>query len=48
MIETDRLRLRPHVAGDLAASWAMWSDPLVYGYILPAPSTEQQIWCRYR
>jgi hypothetical protein len=46
MIETDRLR--PHVADDLAASWAMWSDPLVYGSILPAPSTEQQIWCRYR
>ena len=42
MIETDRLRLRPHVANDLAASWAMWSDPLVYGYILSAPSTEQQ------
>jgi hypothetical protein len=26
MIETDRLRLRPHVADDLSASWAMWSD----------------------
>jgi RimJ/RimL family protein N-acetyltransferase len=46
MIETDRLRLRPHVAADLAASWAMWSDPLVYGYILPAASTEQQAWSR--
>jgi RimJ/RimL family protein N-acetyltransferase len=46
MIETDRLRLRAHVADDLAASWAMWSDPLVYGYILPAPSTEQQTWSR--
>ncbi len=46
MIETDRLRLRPHVADDLAASWAMWSDPLVYRYVLPAPSTEQQAWAR--
>ena len=46
MIETDRLRLRPHVAADLAASWAMWSDPLVYRYILSAPSTEQQSWSR--
>ncbi len=46
MIETQRLRLRPHVADDLAASWAMWSDPLVYRYILPAPSTEQQAWGR--
>ena len=46
MIETDRLRLRPHTADDLAASLAMWSDPLVYGYILPAPSTEGQAWSR--
>jgi len=46
MIETERLRLRPHVAGDFAASWAMWSDPLVYRHILPAPSTEQQAWSR--
>jgi len=46
MIATERLRLRPHVAGDLAASWAMWSDPLVYGQILRAPSTEQQAWSR--
>jgi RimJ/RimL family protein N-acetyltransferase len=38
--------LRRHVAGDLAASWAMWSDPLVYGHILPAPSSEQQSWSR--
>jgi len=46
MIETDRLRLRPHVAEDFAASWAMWSDPLVYGQILAAPSTEAQAWSR--
>src|SRR5487761_1892271 len=46
MIETERLRLRPHVADDLAASWAMWSDALVYRYILPAPSTEAQAWSR--
>lgn len=46
VIETARLRLRPHVADDLVASWAMWSDPLVYRYILPAASTEQQAWAR--
>jgi len=46
MIETDRLRLRRHVADDLAASWAMWSDPLVYRHILTAPSNEQQAWSR--
>jgi RimJ/RimL family protein N-acetyltransferase len=46
MIETDRLRLRPHVADDLSASWAMWSDPQVYRYILPGPSNEQQAWSR--
>jgi RimJ/RimL family protein N-acetyltransferase len=46
MIETDRLRLRLHVADDFAASWAMWSDPLVFRYILSGPSTEQQAWSR--
>jgi RimJ/RimL family protein N-acetyltransferase len=46
MIETDRLRLRRHSADDLSASWAMWSDPHVYRYILAAPSNEQQAWSR--
>lgn len=46
MIETDRLRLRPHAAEDLIASWAMWADPHVYRYILPTPSNEQQAWSR--
>ncbi len=46
MIETDRLRLRRHVADDLAASWTMWSDPLVYGQIVSAPATEGQAWSR--
>jgi RimJ/RimL family protein N-acetyltransferase len=46
MIETDRLRLRRHVADDLKESWAMWSDPDVYRHILPAPSNEQQAWSR--
>jgi RimJ/RimL family protein N-acetyltransferase len=46
VIETDRLRLRPHVADDLAASFAMWSDPLVFAHILAAASTEAQSWSR--
>lgn len=46
IVETERLRLRPHTADDFAASWAMWSDPLVYGQILTAPSTQQQAWSR--
>jgi hypothetical protein len=42
VIETERLRLRPHVADDLAASWAMWPDPHVYRYIVAGPANEQR------
>lgn len=46
MLETARLRLRPHRADDLDALLAMWSDPVVTRYIGGKPSTEQQTWMR--
>jgi len=46
VLETARLRLRPHRADDLDALLAMWSDPIVTRYIGGKPSTEQQTWMR--
>jgi len=45
-IETDRLRLRGHRLEDFAASFAMWSDPVVTRFIGGKPSSEQQAWSR--
>ncbi len=46
VIETARLRLRAHRAGDFDAALAMWTDPAVTRYIGGKPSTEQQTWAR--
>ncbi|HEX3671177.1 MAG TPA: GNAT family N-acetyltransferase [Candidatus Cybelea sp.] len=46
VIDTPRLRLRGHRAGDLPACIAMWSDPHVTRFIGGRPSTEQQTWAR--
>lgn len=46
IIETERLRLRPHRIEDFAPSAAMWSDPGVTRYIGGKPSTAQQTWLR--
>ena len=46
MLETARLRLRPHRLADLADLLAMWSDPAVTRYIGGKPSSEQQVWMR--
>ena len=45
-IETERLVLRAHRVEDFAASFAMWSDPIVTRFIGGKPSTEQQAWMR--
>jgi len=47
MIETERLLLRPHVAGDFEACRAMWQDPAVVAYISGTPSTEAEAWSRF-
>ncbi len=47
ILETPRLLLRPHAAGDLDACFAMWADPRVTLHI-GAPSTRLQTWARMR
>lgn len=46
IVRTPRLTLRPHVATDLDAAFAMWSDPIVTRFIGGKPSTYQQTWSR--
>ena len=46
ILETDRLRLRPHRVGDYADCCAMWADPVVTRFIGGRPSTPQQTWSR--
>lgn len=46
IVETERLRLRGHRAGDIADCFAMWSDPPITRYIGGKPSSEQQAWAR--
>jgi RimJ/RimL family protein N-acetyltransferase len=44
VIETERLRLRPHRADDYAACMAMWSDPEVVRYISGRPLGAEEGW----
>ena len=46
VIETERLRLRPHQPDDLADCVAMWSDPAVVRYTIGSPSPLQKTWLR--
>jgi RimJ/RimL family protein N-acetyltransferase len=46
MITTDRLLLRPPIAGDFDAVAAMWADPKVVHYIGGNPFTREQSWQR--
>jgi len=46
VIETERLRLREHRAGDFEDDVAMWADPLVVRHISGKPSTETETWAR--
>jgi len=41
-LETERLRLRGHRAGDFAAVHALWADPKVVQFITGKPSTEME------
>ncbi len=45
-LETERLTLRGHRAGDFADCFAMWSDPEVTRNIGGKPSSRQQTWMR--
>lgn len=46
ILETPRLILRAHEAGDLDAVAAMWSDPRVVRHITGTPSTREESWGR--
>jgi RimJ/RimL family protein N-acetyltransferase len=45
-IETSRLLLRVHVAGDLDESATMWGDPEVTRHISGRPFTREESWAR--
>jgi len=46
VLETPRLRLRPHRAADLAELVAMWNEPAVMRYTGGHPAIEQRVWMR--
>jgi RimJ/RimL family protein N-acetyltransferase len=46
ILETTRLRLRPHRVEDFADLAAMWSDPQVTRHIGGRPSTAEESWSR--
>jgi RimJ/RimL family protein N-acetyltransferase len=46
VIETKRLFLRPHVAGDWDAVYALWSDVETSRFISATPSSREQSWAQ--
>ncbi|WP_420004196.1 GNAT family N-acetyltransferase [Arenibacterium sp. LLYu02] len=46
VVETERLRLRPHQVGDFPALAQTWADPEVVRFISGVPSTEEASWAR--
>jgi RimJ/RimL family protein N-acetyltransferase len=46
IIETERLRLRPHTVDDFADCVAMWSDPIVARYTIGEPAPPPRTWSR--
>lgn len=46
IVETERLRLRPHTAADFEASIPMWNDPIVTRFIGGRPYTPEEVWQR--
>jgi RimJ/RimL family protein N-acetyltransferase len=46
VIETERLRLRPHEVNDFADCVAMWSDPAITRHTIGSPSPPQRTWQR--
>ena len=45
-IETERLRLRGHRAGDHEAAISLWQHPAVYRFIGGSPLSAQEVWSR--
>jgi RimJ/RimL family protein N-acetyltransferase len=46
VLETERLMLRGHVAGDLQACLPMWNDPIVTRFIGGRAYTREEVWQR--
>jgi RimJ/RimL family protein N-acetyltransferase len=46
VLETERLRLRPHRVDDFADCVAMWSDPVITRYTIGNPAPPAQTWKR--
>lgn len=46
VLDTPRLRLRPHVAADFAAIAALWADADVVRFITGRPATPTESWAR--
>ena len=46
LIETGRLRPRPHRRDDFAALHAPWRDPAIHTHITGRPSTPEESWAR--
>jgi RimJ/RimL family protein N-acetyltransferase len=46
VLETRRLRLRPHRPGDFDSSAELWADPVVTRYIGGRPLTREEVWGR--
>ena len=46
ILETERLRLRPHVLADFPAIAALWGDPAVVRFIGGKPFTATECWSR--
>jgi RimJ/RimL family protein N-acetyltransferase len=46
VMETVRLRLRPHRPDDFDCSAALWADPIVTRYIGGHPLTREEVWGR--
>lgn len=45
-LETPRLHLRGHVAGDFDDCFGLWTDPVVTRFIGGRPSTGEEVWAR--
>lgn len=46
ILETERLKLRPHLLDDFPHCCAMWGDPIVTRFIGGRPLTEEESWVR--
>ena len=46
VLETARLRLRPHARADFEALAALWADPAVTRFIGGKPATREESWAR--